>query len=384
MALDNLTQSTPIVNAKGQPTLEFMIKWQQLKTAAGSIAPLATAAEVSAVLDVLTSTPGDMLVRGPTLWQELPIGSAGEILGVASGLPAWESSSGVIDGLGGGTNGAVLLRGASAWAGVSAGAANEVLASGTPSVWKTLSALLDAVMGSTQGDILYRGASVWAALGPGTAGQALISGGAGANPSWGSGGGGGGGGLYSGVMSSLPTSFSTGLTSWVNQNSSFIFNGPTGVSMTSPGTISGNVVVLYGPAPTAPYSVTALLALTGNSTAYDKMGLCFYDGSSKIQTFGSFIGQGKLGVTNWNAYNSYAGDVVGSGVNWFQQVIWLKLQNDGTNIYFKYSFDGQTFETLYTTTIAGGFLNALGYNNVGLFMSDLTNGATVTVLSWVA
>lgn len=53
-------------------------------------------------------------------------------------------------------------------------------------------AILD-VISSTQGAILYRGATEWEALAPGTAGQILQTGGAGADPSWITGGGGGGG-----------------------------------------------------------------------------------------------------------------------------------------------------------------------------------------------
>ena len=55
-------------------------------------------------------------------------------------------------------------------------------------------AALDSIS-STQGSVLYRGASAWQALAPGTAGQVLTTNGAGANPSWETGGGGGGGAI---------------------------------------------------------------------------------------------------------------------------------------------------------------------------------------------
>lgn len=61
----------------------------------------------------------------------------------------------------------------------------------TPSA-NTLTQVLDGTTSNTQGSILYRGASAWSALGPGTSGQVLSTNGAGANPSWVTGGGGGG------------------------------------------------------------------------------------------------------------------------------------------------------------------------------------------------
>lgn len=53
----------------------------------------------------------------------------------------------------------------------------------------SLSAALDS-FSSTQGSVLYRNATQWVALAPGTAGQFLTTQGAGANPSWSSGGAG--------------------------------------------------------------------------------------------------------------------------------------------------------------------------------------------------
>jgi hypothetical protein len=97
--------------------------------------------------DVLTSTSldntfgaveGQLIYRGPTLWQALGIGAANTILTPAAGIPSWEG----------------------------------------------LSALLDAVFGAAQGDLLYRDAALWEALAPGAAGLVLTSGGPGADPSW--------------------------------------------------------------------------------------------------------------------------------------------------------------------------------------------------------
>lgn len=149
-----LSWNVPIVDPKsGTPTLEFMRKWGLQTQINGTIPVLSTAAEVSAVLDVIGSTRGAFLERGSTGWSLL--------------VP--------------GTNGYVLK---------SAG-------SGADPVWAKISDILDTIS-NTRGTVLYRGASGWSALAPGTSGYMLTTNGAGADPSWAvvPGGGGSAGGDY--------------------------------------------------------------------------------------------------------------------------------------------------------------------------------------------
>lgn len=104
-------------------------------------------APVPGTPDLLTSTTldntfgateGQIIYRGPALWQTLPIAADNAVLIALGGVPAWDA----------------------------------------------LSALLDTVFGNAQGSILYRDAATWNDLPPGASGQVLSSGGAGANPAW--------------------------------------------------------------------------------------------------------------------------------------------------------------------------------------------------------
>lgn len=98
--------------------------------------------------DVLTSTSldntfgavqGEMVYRGPAVWQALPIGAANTLLAPAAGLPTWQ----------------------------------------------TLSALMDAIFGAAQGSILYRDVGLWNDLPPSaTAGTILQNNGTATNPTW--------------------------------------------------------------------------------------------------------------------------------------------------------------------------------------------------------
>lgn len=93
----------------------------------------------SAQLDLtFGDDPGQIIYRGPAVWQTLPIGDAGTVM-------------------------------------VSSGAVPE---------WEIVSVLLDAVFGNVQGSILYRDVGSWNDLPPGVANQVLATAGPGANPLW--------------------------------------------------------------------------------------------------------------------------------------------------------------------------------------------------------
>lgn len=89
MTLDVLSAGTAIVDDKFKPTKEFMIKWAQLAQTLGTIPALSTAAQVSAIIDLLGSGHNDLLVRGTTEWGVLGPGTTGELLTMTSGGPAW-------------------------------------------------------------------------------------------------------------------------------------------------------------------------------------------------------------------------------------------------------------------------------------------------------
>lgn len=145
--VNRLDWNVPIVTPNGSPTDEFQRKWLQQASTNASIPDLTTAAAVSAVIDLLSSVVGSMLVRGATQWQGLSPSANGKVL---------------------------RDRGA-----------------GNTPQWDTLSTIIDLIS-NTQGAVLYRDAAAWLALPPGTNGQVLTTQGAAANPLWASSASGGG------------------------------------------------------------------------------------------------------------------------------------------------------------------------------------------------
>ena len=108
------------------------------------------------------------------VWPANPIPGTADVL-----------TSTALDNTFGATEGQIIYRGASVWEALPIGAADTLLASigGLPA-WEGLSALLDIVLGTVQGSIPYRDAGLWEALAPGIAGYVFTTNGAGADPTW--------------------------------------------------------------------------------------------------------------------------------------------------------------------------------------------------------
>lgn len=97
----------------------------------------------STQLDLTFGTAqGNLIVRGPAVWQAFPIGS-GLLTADGAGLPAWRTLSAIMDAV-----------------------------------------LTDPARPNVQGCIIYRDAAFWGALYPGAAGQVFTTNGPSANPQW--------------------------------------------------------------------------------------------------------------------------------------------------------------------------------------------------------
>ena len=138
--------------------------------------------------DVVMTTKGD-LVRYNTERERYGIGSAGQVLQVASSLPTWSTinlADSVLT-----TQGDVLYEGASALARLGQSTNNYTLAtkgSGQNPAWQASST---SVL-TTTGDLLYAsGANTLARLASVSSGQVLTSQGVGSAPAWAVAGGGG-------------------------------------------------------------------------------------------------------------------------------------------------------------------------------------------------
>lgn len=221
--------------------------------------------------------------------------------------------------------------------------------------------------------------------------SAAVSGPTGATGATGSGGGGGGGGgLFSQVMSATPTLVSTGFGSsptWVDQYSgASVSDSAVGVTIAAPSG-SGNLTGIYQAVPGTPYKATVLVASTRIRGSFDSLEFGWYNGTDKIHSFVLQSNNGNLDnflVAEFNDYSSFnTANFTTPSNQGIAPMIWFQLEDDGTDVYFRFSFDGVNFTTVYSIAKSSGWLGGSGYNNIlfalGSFSVDIS---FATILSW--
>src|SRR4029077_655474 len=93
------------------------------------------------------------------------------------------------------------------------------------------------------------------------------------------------------------------------------------------------------------------------------------DGTNKMHLLGPNYNAGSWAVlvgkaTSPTAYS--ANDQATSGGA--MPLIWLTIQDDGTNVSFGYSYDGVQYVIIQTTAKSAAWLGASGYTNICFFL----------------
>lgn len=176
-------------------------------------------------------------------------------------------------------------------------------------------------------------------------------------------GGGGGSGLFSAKIVSPPV-IASGWTA---------IGSPAGVDVAGGGIsiVNQNASGLHGyrravPGAT-PYKVRFLVSsfLIG---AFDSFGVVFSDGTKIEIVYFTLINTGvlKIAVDRYSNATTYNLTVLGPTT--LVQVptqVWFEVADDGTDVTYGYSFDGEFFSTIYSVTKSGSYLGASGYTNYG-------------------
>lgn len=193
-------------------------------------------------------------------------------------------------------------------------------------------------------------------------------------------------GLYARILSPTPSLAATALTNWVNQGASTAFDSAVGLTLDVPTSSTDNLVGRYRAAPAPPYTVTALIAATRNSSQSSGTGIGWHDGSSKFHVL-SFVtsstnGSPVLTVQKWNSVSTLSGSDKISSSNGFSQPIWLRVSDNGTTISFSFSQDGLNFTNLFSTLKSSGFLGVTGYSNVIFMTNPRASRVFSTLMAW--
>lgn len=249
-----------------------------------------------------------------------------------------------------------------------------------PTISAKVQEILDQIS-TTRGVVLYRGVAGWVALAPGTAGQFLQTNGAGADPAWATPSGGGGGMGPQGLLSALPPDPATftlvganpgGSTTAYVAGSYFNLTLPAGAALSAKYTKT---------LPAAPYNIYCAVSLNGDSTTGNDISVGLLDASNNYvrkirQTLVS-------GDYRWTI-SSGAGDLktlVGAQRFGTNATLFMRLQNDGTNVKYYYSMDNcATWLLFYSEAVAGISTATKWYFQSQQASTTLTFGATFWAL----
>lgn len=230
------------------------------------------------------------------------------------------------------------------------------------------------LIGATPGAIVVREDVGWNLLTIGINGQVLTL--DGGKPRWrnpAASGAAAAGGLWSAqIGNTRPTQANTGLTGTAGAGV-VVADTLAGINMTCTGT--GGII--YKTAPTAPYTITMLIAPD------PKLGLpCigWYDGT-KLQFV--YVGSVLAGVNcqvhvqNNSTIANFASTSYNVVWNLNPALYWVRLIDDGTNIAFRLSADGVIFSTAYTVAKSSGYLGGSGYSNICVGNPGIPGGASI-------
>lgn len=207
-------------------------------------------------------------------------------------------------------------------------------------------------------------------LGAGTSGQVLtvVSG----VPAWAPSSGGG----TSSPFGESDTAPALSNFTWVNQGSSAVATQRTGyISLTDLVASSGQFRALVMAAPATPYKITARMRGLSYEN-YHGYGICFYDSTTgEAVTAGPIAGT--FQVYQWNSPTSSKTQLANLGQ---AQVDWIRLRDDGTNVYVDISCDGYDFLNIWSASRTA-YLSVPG--NVGFFALPNSAPALCSLNSWL-
>lgn len=196
--------------------------------------------------------------------------------------------------------------------------------------------------------------------------------------------------LFSGLMSAVPTQALTGFNTWVNQGNAVVADTGAGLTLSNFGTGSG-LNGLIKTAPSIPYTIACLFAgsnfTTGSDNNYGGYGFGWHDASTgKFQTLhnqvNAYLSMWQLQINNWSSYSSVASSPVQTRAAGAAGLIWLRLKDDGSTIYFQACMDNYSWITLYSVAKTSGYLKTSGYNQIVYYVSKSTVNSAVTMMSY--
>jgi hypothetical protein len=169
---------------------------------------------------------------------------------------------------------------------------------------------------------------------------------------------------------------------WTNQGASTIAAQSGAYTLSTPGAGGDEWGILTTTPPTAPYTITAAMSFTAFAQNFAFGAIVLRDsGSGKFLSFGfDFQDLYQLGLIQWNDPTSFAGDYTRTPLP-MAQVLWLQIENDGTNLTFRFSTDSLAYVQFDQRPVAD-WLPSIDGIGIGTDANTGSYPAILTLLSW--
>jgi hypothetical protein len=192
------------------------------------------------------------------------------------------------------------------------------------------------------------------------------------------GGGGGGGGWWPTFVPQDMTGFT-----WVNQGGASISFANAISLLDIPAAGGTNLRALVDTAPATPYVVTAALIIRTFRTNNNAIGLVFREsgtGQLMILQVASIAASLVISVAKYNDPTSFNSGVASHDYTGaiIPTPLFLRLEDDGTDITFSYSWDGWNFVEIFTETRS----TFLPPDQIGIGGDIGGSDSAMSVLSW--
>jgi hypothetical protein len=173
------------------------------------------------------------------------------------------------------------------------------------------------------------------------------------------------------------------LQTWTDDNvgtAVFTYTNGDG-NVAAPLTTSTQLRVQFRAAPATPYTATGMFsgqfALSG--TLWGLL-ILFRDGTGKISTIR--LGNGSIENDKWNSSSSFNSDYNLNNNTIHKTPVWLRIGDNGTNLTYSYSADGQTFTVLGSPISRTDFFGS-GPTQIGWGVYVNTADVTTSLLSFM-
>lgn len=172
---------------------------------------------------------------------------------------------------------------------------------------------------------------------------------------------------------------------WGNQNSATAAANAGGAIYMAEAIAPTNVPFLYKTAPATPWTLVigVIPGVPGAILTLENFAGLICRESASAKLIGFFAGTNSGGalalqIRKLVSYTADSGPYGTTGAVWVPPVMWLSLTDDGTNLTWKTSIDGQNFKQLFQALRADYF--TVGPDQVGIGLNPQSAGAVCDAL----